>query len=222
VIVFGTAVADRATYERVALAGIELAAEPDSLILTKEGYGSIQRAYNEMLSEVGSVPNLEALVLLHEDLELTDNSLLPRVRRLLRDPRVGLIGALGGRNAQLHCWTEVKELYGTAMAPGIATRHSVGSSEVDGVDGSLLVVAPWAVRGLRFSERLAEHFHGYDVDFGLRVKAIGGIVICDDIPYFHHMRERRDYDARRFAGIELARMWDPELRPREWAASFQR
>jgi hypothetical protein len=221
-IAFGTAVSDRATYERVALPGIGLAAESDSVILAKEGYGSIQGPYNQMLSEAASFPDLEALVLMHEDFELTDDSLGARVRRLLRDPRVGLIGALGGRNARLHCWTEVEDHYGTSMAPGISVRHSTGSSEVDGVDGSLLVIAPWAVRALCFNESLAEHFHGYDVDFSLRVQAMGGTVICDDIPYFHHMRDRSDYEARRLAGIALARMWDPELRPREWEAAFQR
>jgi hypothetical protein len=219
-IAFGTAITDRATYERIALRGIARAAEPDSQVLTRAGL-KIGRAYNEIIDEAAALPGLEALVLLHQDLELTDGSLPRRLRRLLGDPPVGLIGALGARNATVHLWLASRELYGTVRAPGIDRRFSDGSQEVEGVDGALLVLAPWVVRGLRFGEEIPGGFHGYDADIGLRVRAHGGRVVCDDIPYFHHRTPGTDYDAQRLAGIALARMWDRGLRPREWAASFQ-
>jgi hypothetical protein len=221
-IVFGTAISDEETYERVAQPGIRRASEHDSLVMTRKGHDSIQSPYNEMLEEAASLPDLEALVLLHQDLELTDDSLPERSRRLMRDGRVGLIGALGGKGSRLHLWTEPEELFGTAKVPGFEVRYSDDPREVDGVDGALLVIAPWVVRSVRFADALAENFHGYDVDFALRVRAVGGKVVCDDIPYCHHMAVRNDHDALRLAGIDLATMWDPELRPREWAAAFRR
>jgi GT2 family glycosyltransferase len=220
-IAFGTAVSHDETYERVALPGIRRAAEPDCHVLVRTGHDSIQRPYNEMLDEAAGLPDLEALVLLHQDFELTDDSLPARIRRVMRDPRVGLIGSLGGRTSRLHCWTEPDQLSGTAMAPGVETRHSTGTHEVDAVDGSLLVIAPWVVRSVRFAESLAPNFHGYDVDFSFRVRAVAGKVVCDDIPYFHHMSLRTDHDAIRLAGIDLARMWDTSLRPVEWSAAFE-
>lgn len=220
-IVFGTAVSDRATYERFALPGIRRAAEPNSVVLANEGYDSIQRPYNMLMEEAGARDDLEALVLLHQDFELTDDSLVRRIRPLLADRRAGLVGSLGGRGVSLHRWTETTDLYGTAVIPGGARRFSSGAQRVDVVDGSLLVVAPWVVRALRFDEALAENFHGYDIDLCLRVRAMGGAVICDDIPYFHHMSQREDHDSVRLAGIRLARMWEPALRPREWESAFQ-
>jgi GT2 family glycosyltransferase len=221
---FGTAISDRDAYDRFAAAGISRAAEPGSAILTRSGRDSIQQPYNEMLEEAADITDLEALVLLHQDLELTDDSLPARLRAQLRDPRVGLVGLLGGRSTMLHLWTKTEDLYGTSMAPGVEARHSTGSHEVDAVDGSLLAIAPWAVRSLRFSEALADDFHGYDVDFSMRVRAAGGRVICDDIPYFHHMSPQtpNDVEAIGRAGVALARMWDPALRPPEWEAAFQR
>jgi Glycosyltransferase like family len=224
-IAFGTAVSDWATYERIALPGIERVVEPDSSILTRFGHDSIQQPYNQMMDEVARRPGLEALVLLHQDLELTDDDLLSRIRRVLEDPRVGLLGALGARNSQLHRWFAPEEIFGFAigadhMGPD-EVRLSTGPHEVDGLDGALLILAPWVVRHLRFSERLANGFHGYDADISLRVRAHGGTVICEDIPCRHHSMPKGDYGAQRDAGVALAQMWDPRLRPRAWGPAFE-
>ena len=221
-IAFGVAISDQAAFERLALPGIERAAEPDSALLTRRGL-PIHRAYNELLDEAAALPGLEALALLHQDYELTDASLPARVRRLFRDPCVGLAGSLGARNAVLHLWLASRELYGGVAAPGIERRFSEGPREVDGLDGALLVLAPWVVRGLRFGELEPGGFHGYDVEISMRVRAHGGTILCEDMPHFHHRprAERDDYEAQRRAAVALARRWDPRLRPREWAPSFQ-
>jgi hypothetical protein len=219
-IAFGTAVSDRATYEEVALRGIGRAAEPDSIVLSREGR-PIRQAYNEMMDEAAGHPGLEALVLLHQDLELTDGSLPRRVRRIFGDRRVGLAGSLGARNVTLHLWLSSRDLYGSVAAPGIDRRFSSGPREVDGLDGALLVLAPWVVRGLRFDEAQAPGFHGYDADISLRVRAHGGRLVCEDVPHFHHRRPKDDFEAQRDAGVALARSWDPALRPPEWGPAFQ-
>jgi Glycosyltransferase like family len=220
-IAFGTALAgSRREYEEAALPGIRRNAEPDSAILTRAGL-TIWEAYDQMMEEAAALPELEALVLLHQDYELTDGSLPGRVRRLLRDPAVGLIGALGARGVTTHLYLSPEKLYGIVEATGFRRRFSSGSDEVEGVDGALLILAPWVVRGLRFGEPLAGGFHGYDADISLRVRAHGGKVVCDDIPHFHHRVSKDDFDAQRLAGIDLARRWDPALRPPEWEAAFQ-
>ena len=222
---FATAVSDRAVYEEIALPAIRRVAEPDSLVLTREGFDSIQQPYNELLDEAACHPDLEALVLLHQDLELLDDTLPGRLRRVFEDPRAGLLGALGGRLSKLHCWLTPDRVFGFAIGPNPrepkSLRISVGPHEVDGVDGALLVLAPWAVRTVRFDAANGGHFHGYDVDVGCRVRALGGTVICEDIPCRHHTMLKSDYAAQRAAGVALARMWDPALRPREWEPAFQ-
>lgn len=226
-IAFATAVTDRTTYEEVALPGIRRVAEPDSPILTRDGYDSIQQPYNEMMDEAARLPGLEALVLLHQDLELIDRDLPGRVRRVFEDPRVGLLGALGARVAKLHRWLAPERgVFGFAIGPDQADweerRLSSGPHEVDGVDGALIIAAPWVVRGIRFSDALSPHFHGYDVDIGVRVRAYGGKVICEDIACHHHMTVKDDYEDQVAAGLTLAEMWDPALRPREWDPAFWR
>lgn len=222
-IAFGTAISDRKVYEEVALPGIKRVAEPDSPIVTRTDHDSIQRAYNEIMDAVAGLPGLEALVLLHQDTELLDDSLLRRMRAHFEDPRVGLVGVLGVRSPKLHLFWWEADFYGALTAPGVDTRPTSGAFEVEIVDGSLLAIARWVVESIRFSEALADCFHGYDADLCLRVRALGGRVICDDIPYFHHMNKQLESLAgTAAAGRIIARSWDPALRPPEWIPAFQR
>lgn len=219
-IAFGTAITNPATYAELALPGIERAAEPDSAILTRRGL-PIRDAYDALMDEAGGYPDLEALVLLHQDLELTDGSLPGRVRRLFRDPRVALAGTLGASNLTLHLRIAARTLHGAVSAPGVRRRFSPpGFEEVEALDGALLVLAPWVVRGLRFGRSVAP-FHGYDVELSLRVRAHGGRAACIDVPHFHHHATKPDFAAQGDAAVALARLWDPLLRPPQWAAAFQ-
>jgi GT2 family glycosyltransferase len=221
VFAFGCAVSDPGVFEAVALPSIHAAGEPDSPLLTRHGYDSIQRAYNEMLDEAAGIDGLEALVLIHQDVELTDDSLLPRVRPLLRDPDVGVVGILGGRGVPPHCWWETEDLYGRACTPLVDAHHSEGPHEVEVVDGALLVLSPWTVRELRFDPSFSRDFHGYDVDLCLRVRAGGGKVVCEDVPYMHHMQKPwADHQQYMRAGRAIARRWGRHLSPRERIPSF--
>jgi GT2 family glycosyltransferase len=224
-IVFGTAISDWTTYEEIGLLSIERVTEPDSLVLTRVGHNSIQRPYNEMMEEAVAQPDLEALVLLHQDLELTDDSLLRRIRPLFDDPRVGLVGLLGGRDLKPHLTWSTGSRFGTARVPGIIDRfHSTGSFEVEGVDGALLAIAPWVVRYIRFGEALTGSFHGYDADFSHRVRAAGGRVVCNDVPCIHHMGRsaswKDDSEVAIRSAKALSSAWDAELQPREWGPAF--
>jgi GT2 family glycosyltransferase len=236
-VAFGVAVSDPATLEAVALPGIERASEPDSVVITRVGHDSIQRPYNEMLEEAARLPDLEALVLLHQDLELTDASLIPRIRQLLREPEVGVVGAIGWAPPRpaadvgaplprpglgpLALWS-----YAASRPEDVFGRlgplYSEGSFEVEMADGILLALAPWVVRSIRFDERMARDFHGYDVDFSLRVRAAGGRIVCDDIPCVHHMsRLWRDRDELVRARTGVLQRWHPSLWPPEWAPAFE-
>ena len=219
-IAFGIAISDPQVFRHCALPGIERAAGLGAPVHTRRGL-TIRRAYNEILDEAAAEPGLEALVLLHQDLELADDSLPCRLRRIFADPRVGLVGSLGARDLEPHRWFAPGRFYGTAADPILDRRFSSGADEVEGVDGQLLAIAPWAARGLRFGDSPGGDFHGYDVDISLRVRAYGGTVVCDDIPYVHHRLPKHDFEAQRRAGIGLARAWDPGLRPPEWEPAFQ-
>lgn len=221
-IAFGTAVTDRHTYEAVALPGIRRAGESDTAILARFDEDSIQAPYNSMLAEAREIDGLEAIVLVHQDLELLDDTLAPRLREAFAsDPRVGVVGSYGCRGLPLRAWRDPERLFGTATTSFVDIRYSTGAHEVDTVDGSLLAIAPWVARTIRFDEGLARDFHGYDIDFCQRVRAAGGLVVCVDVPYRHRMaRLWADEQALRRALATIAHRWDPALRPPAWAASL--
>lgn len=222
-LVFGCAVSEVTVYKQVALPGIRRAAEADSIILMRRGHDSIQAPYNEMMEEAAAMPDLEGLVLLHQDLELLDDSLPRRLRRVFEDdPQVGLLGTLGGRSSKVHRWFPPEEVFGSISPEGGGTSPASEPLEVDGVDGALLMLAPWVVRSLRFSTAFARCFHGYDADIGYRVRACGGKVICYEVPCIHRRMEKNDFDVQREAAVALAQMWEPTMRPREWQPAFER
>src|ERR671918_1732385 len=90
-IAFGTAVTSVEHYERYAQPGIERASEPDSEVIVQQSMGSLFRNYNLMLDLASELPDLEALVLVHQDTELVDADFCDKARKALADPDVGLV-----------------------------------------------------------------------------------------------------------------------------------
>lgn len=201
-IVFGSAVTQPNAYQRWAQPGIERARERDSVVYPNSSFGSIFRAYNLLLLQAASHQDLEALVLLHQDVEIVDPDFCSKVRDALRDPLVGVVGCVGALDARSLAWWEGSvtwasfthryyehgggELPAFAMHPDrFAPPPYARTGEVDTVDGLLMVLSPWAVRNLRFDESLGR-FHGYDFDFCLQVRAAGRRVVTADLKIVHH------------------------------------
>lgn len=201
-IAFGAPVTRPEDYQRFAGPGIERAREPDSVVWPNSSAGSIFRAYNLLLEQAASNDELEALVLLHQDVEIVDPDFCTKARDALRDPEVGVAGCVGGLDARSMAWWEGSvtwasfthryyehgggELPAFAMHPDrFAPPAYARTGEVDTVDGLLLVLSPWAVRNLRFDESLGR-FHGYDFDFCLQVRAAGRKVVTADFRVVHH------------------------------------
>jgi len=200
-IAFGSSITAPAVYERHAWSGFRRAGETDSVILSRRAEGSIFHSYNAILEQAAAYEDLEALVLAHQDVEIVDSAFCEKVRRVLSDPDVGVIGCVGAIGVRSIAWWEgsvtwasfvhrYAELGGgefpsltwsDAEMPPYARR-----GEVDTVDGLLMVLSPWAVRNLRFDESLGQPLHGYDFDFCLQVRAAGRKVIAEDLRVYHH------------------------------------
>jgi len=190
VIAFGCPVTDRTKYSRFAEPGIRLAAEPNSAVLLRHDAGSIQESYNSILEEAGGLSDLEALVLVHQDVELRDGRFAEKLRASLRDPLVAVVGSVGSCDVRgLDYWRH--GALGSLGAPVLARERvvmsgSAGEGRADAVDGLLLVLSPWAVRTLRFDERFAPFFHGYDIDLCFQARARGRRVVVADLDVAHH------------------------------------
>ena len=105
-IAFGCAITDRWYYEHFAGPGIELAREASSPVFADSMSGTLARSYNLMLDRATEHEDLEALVLVLQDAELTDPRLCEKVRHVLEDPEVGAVGAVGSIGSTTIAWWE--------------------------------------------------------------------------------------------------------------------
>ncbi len=223
-IAFGCAITNPDVYRTAAEPGIGLAAELDSELLVGPSSGSIFQSYNALIQQATQCTDLEALVLVHQDTEIVDPDFCARVRRVLDDPQVGLVGCVGAVGVRSIAWWE-----GSVSAASLVHRHEdhgggelpafswtwgeappyARTGEVDTLDGFLLVLSPWVVRNVRFDESLGQ-LHGYDLDFCLQVRAAGRKVVTAQLHAIHHHRLEAFEDPQPWidAHVRLAEKWD--------------
>jgi hypothetical protein len=187
VIAFASCVGSPDTFARCAAPGLRRAMEPDSVLAELTTDRSIHEAYNEALDHFAGVDELEALVLLHEDLELIDADFCGRVRAAVTDPSVAIVGAVGARGVTGLAWWE-GDVAGQAWEPRGVVDGGFADPQVDAVDGLLMVLSPWAVRTLRCDTSTFTGFHAYDVDLCFQARAAGRQVVVAELHHFHHTK----------------------------------
>ncbi len=225
-IVFGIAVTRSEDYQRWAGPGIDRVREPDSAVYANSSPGSIFRAYNLLLDEAAKHDDLEALVLLHQDVEIVDDDFCGKVRAVLSDPDVAIAGCVGARDARTMAWWEGAVTWasfthryyehGGGILPAFAMSPESESlpayarlGEVDTIDGFIMTLSPWAVRNLRFDETLGQ-FHGYDFDICMQARAAGRKVMTTDLKVWHHHSLELMPDAETWieVNIRLTEKWE--------------
>ncbi len=200
-IAFGCPITKQEVWERCARPGIELAREPDSLVIAQASNGSIFRNYNLLMDRVADRDDLEALVLVHQDAEIVDEYFCATVRETLADPDVAIIGCAGSVGVRSIAWWEGSptwgsfthryEEYGGGEIPAMSWDMTKApdfarTGEVDTIDGFVIVLSPWAIRELRFDESLGTMLHGYDFDLCLQARSRGKKVVTANLRVVHH------------------------------------
>ena len=205
----------------------ERAREPDSLVIAHQSAGTLFRNYNLMLDIAAEHEDLEALVLLHQDAEINDVDFVPKVRHALEDPDVAIVGCAGAVGVRSIAWWEgavtwasfthrYEELGGGQVDSYSYVPETTPSfaetGEVDSIDGFVMVLAPWAVRNLRFDETLGK-LHGYDFDICCQAREAGKRVVTVDAKMIHHhsLELIKNPDAWIEAYVRLAEKWDGRL-----------
>jgi GT2 family glycosyltransferase len=225
-IVFGVAVTRSEDFDRWAGPGIERAREPNSVVYPNSSPGSIFRAYNLLLDQAAAHEGLEALVLLHQDVEIVDDDFCGKVRAVFSDPDVAIAGCVGARDARTMAWWEGAVTWASfthryyehgggilpafAMSPESQKLPAYARlGEVDTIDGFIMAMSPWAVRSLRFDETLGQ-FHGYDYDICMQARAAGRRVVTADLKVWHHhsLELMSDPDNWIEANIRLTEKWE--------------
>jgi hypothetical protein len=225
VIAFGAAMDDPEAYRRYAMPGIERATEPGSELYAFAASGLVCRDYNLLLDAAARRDDLEALVIVQQDLELADPEFCAKVRAALAEPDVAAVGCAGATGVSGIAWWEGS----VSAAPGLHRYNEHGSgelpalawlqaapapAEVETLDGSLLVLSPWAVRNVRFDESLRLGY-GFDLDYCLQVRAAGRRVMTADLRTIRHwplevVRES-EHKAWIEAHIAVAEKWHEQL-----------
>lgn len=184
---FASCVGSREKFQRYAAAGVRRIAEGDTELIECESATSIFAAYNEVLDYARAKPDLEALVLLHDDTEILDSRFLEKVRARLREADIGVLGVVGGRDVRTLAWWDHQPAGRVGETRGVVDFGD-RRCEVDVVDGLLMVFSPQAVRDLRFDEENYSGFHGYDADICFAARQAGLRVLVDDLEVFHHTK----------------------------------
>jgi glycosyl transferase family 2 len=199
-IVFACSITNPEMYAKAAEPGIALAAEPDSLVMPHAAAGSLQRSYNLILDSLADRDDVEAVVLLHQDAQITDADFCAKLRRALAEPEVGVVGCVGAVGVRSIAWWEgsvtwasfvhrYEELGGGELPSfswnGDKMPAYARTGEVDTVDGFVLGLSPWVARNVRFDESLGR-LHGYDFDFCLQVRDAGRRIVTADFKVIHH------------------------------------
>jgi hypothetical protein len=226
-IAFGCSITDPEIYERCAGRGIKLAAEDDSSTFAHAATGSLFRSYNILLEQAAELEDLEALVLLHQDAEIVDAGFCEKVRAVLSNPDVAVVGCVGAVGVRSIAWWEGSVTwasfshrypeFGGGEFPAFAWDPDdlpayARTGEVDTIDGFVMVLSPWAVRELRFDESLGK-IHGYDFDFCLQARAAGRQVHTADLRVVHHHSLELIGDAETWieAHQRVAEKWDGRM-----------
>ena len=186
-IAFAACVGSEETFRRCALPGIQLVAEPDSVVAEATTDHSIFSAYNEVLDALSDRGDLEALVLLHEDTEIVDRELCAKLRRRLAEPGVAVVGPIGARAPTSLRWWEAQARGRVRETRGLIDFGG-GVHDVDVLDGLMLALSPWAVANLRFDAERFTGFHGYDADICLQARTAGRRVVVDELGIVHHTK----------------------------------
>ena len=188
-IAFACVSVDERVFRSAAAPSIEAASESGSLLLRRHrppGGDGPDRTdlWNELLAEASRRADLEALVLIREDVELEEARLCTRIRALLAaDEEVAVIGSGG--------------------PPGAT------AAEARTVPGNIVVLSPWAAAGLSHDPRFVDSRDAAAADLCLTARERGKRVlstpfgaICRSVSESPPARRRRLR-----AAAELARKW---------------
>lgn len=187
VLVYGVCVGESGKLERGLLPSL---AEhcPGAVLVTRRGQRSIFDAYNSILEEAASRPDLEGVVLVHDDVVVRDGELEATVRKVLADPTVGLVGVVGGVGQREMSWWKSASLVGHVDHATHRDDFSHGLADADVVDGLLMAVSADVARTVRLDGRGYPGFHGYDSELCAKVRALGKRVVVADLDVFHNCK----------------------------------
>jgi hypothetical protein len=152
-------------------------------LLGLSGQTSIAVAYNMILDAYRGA-NVDALVLQHDDLQITDPDAADKFLTTLSKPDVAIVGVAGGCDPGDLTWWNHRPI-GHQLTDSGPVDFGERTGEVVALEGSILVFSPWAIKNLRFDAQYPG-FHGYDCDIAMAAHRAGKRVLVADVDTHHH------------------------------------
>lgn len=169
----------------------------DSPLHALSGQTQLTAAYNDILDGFAG-RGFDAVILLHDDLEILDPDAEAKFLTALTDPDTAIVGVCGGKGDQSLAWWN-SDTVGRQMTDSGMLDFGERTGDVAFVEGSIMGFSPWAVENLRFDERYPG-FLGYD-DVCLTARAKGKRVVVSDVDTHHH-------STIGFKSEAIAQAWD--------------
>jgi len=157
----------------------------DRQFIGLENQPSLPVAYNRIL-DAYAADHDGPVVLLHDDLEITDPAFEAKVAAVLDGPDgadIALVGVCGGTSDASLAWWNGPTI-GHQRTDAMLLDFGQRTGDVAVLEGSILVFLPWAVRHLRYDERFPG-FHNAD-EVCLTARRAGKRLVVADIDTHHH------------------------------------
>jgi hypothetical protein len=157
-----------------------------SPVLARREQRSIFEAYSSIIEEALSTwPDLEGVVLLHDDVEVVEPDLEAKLRGVFSDPAVGAVGVVGGRNNTEMSWWMTDELFGHVRHAQHTDDFTRGDHEVSTIDGLFIALSPAGARACQLRQGGYPAWHGYDSEICETIRQANLKVMVTDLELFH-------------------------------------
>jgi hypothetical protein len=209
-IAFGICVGPSDRFERVCQPALTALA-PDCEVVALRQQRSIASAYNQILDRYVGRTDIQAVVLIHDDVELVDTTWQQTLLSALTAPDVAIVGVIGASGRGGMAWFTRQHKFGHVTEPHNSYDFERTPTAVDVLDGLFLAMSPWAIENLRFDEHRYPAFHGYDSDICAQARAQGREVLVSPIDVVHHTAgafgSTRSYEDWIRAGLAWRLRW---------------
>lgn len=145
------------------------------------------------------------VVLLHDDLEITDPHFEAKAAEALATG-AAIVGVAGSASEESLAWWEYSPI-GHQRTDAGPLDFGQRTGEVAVLEGSILVLSPWAVKALRYDESFPGYHNADEICWAARQR--GGKLLVADIDTHHHTPMGWRSEAGRaswYAGEALYRM----------------
>jgi len=185
--VFGVCVDSPERFDRHCLPAIAAYGGEDATLMSSPDV-PVAKTYNDVLDACLDLEDVEAVVLLRDDVEIVDPHFRAGILAAFEnDPALAVVG-VGGVDADLRWWQTAGPSPHPAgpdpARPGGDTSH--GGMLVDYVDGACMVLRPDLAARFRFDDAAFTGPGGFEVDFCHRVREAGFHVAVANLGVTRH------------------------------------